>query len=92
MATTAYITIEYIGMYACTSQDVDEFYAKHWERRALLIKRPAGHRDYYGGWLSSDDMRTIISQQSLRYGTDLDVTNFVNGRRVTCTATIYMLL
>eukprot|EP00953_Heterococcus_sp_UTEX-ZZ885_P002846 2062-Heterococcus_DN1.PRE.2 len=73
-------------------KDVDEFYAKHWERRALLIKRPAVHRDYYGGWLSSDDMRTIISQQSLRYGTDLDVTNFVNGRRVTCFAIACMFL
>ena len=28
-------------------------------------------------------MRGLISQQSLRYGTDLDVTNFVNGQRVT---------
>lgn len=63
-------------------QDVHVFYARYWEACPLLIR---GRRrpDYYTGWLSTEEIQTVIASQSLRYGTDLDVTNVVNGARVT---------
>lgn len=39
--------------------------------------------DYFAGWLETSDMEAFVSGQSMQYGTDLDVTNYVNKRRVT---------
>lgn len=39
--------------------------------------------DYFSGWLHTSDIESFVSGQSMQYGTDLDVTNYVNKRRVT---------
>ncbi|CAM9245303.1 unnamed protein product [Ectocarpus fasciculatus] len=60
---------------------VEEFYGTYWERNPFVVR---GRRaDYFAGWLETPDLETFISGQSMQYGTDLDVTNYVNKRRVT---------
>lgn len=39
--------------------------------------------DYFDGWLGTSDIESFVSGQSMQYGTDLDVTNYVNKRRIT---------
>ena len=39
--------------------------------------------DYFRGWLETSDLESFISTQSMQYGVDLDVTNYVNKRRIT---------
>lgn len=39
--------------------------------------------DYFKGWLETSDLESFISTQSMQYGVDLDVTNYINKRRVT---------
>lgn len=51
------------------------------ERNPFVVR---GRRaDYFSGWLETSDLEAFISGQSMQYGTDLDVTNYVNKRRVT---------
>ncbi|CAN0495727.1 unnamed protein product, partial [Hapterophycus canaliculatus] len=51
------------------------------EQHPFVVRgRPA---DYFAGWLETADMEAFVSGQSMQYGTDLDVTNYVNKRRVT---------
>ncbi|CAM9171063.1 unnamed protein product, partial [Ectocarpus sp. 8 AP-2014] len=60
---------------------VEEFYGTYWERNPFVVR---GRRaDYFSGWLETSDLEAFISGQSMQYGTDLDVTNYVNKRRVT---------
>ena len=39
--------------------------------------------DYFAGWLETADIESFVSGQSMQYGTDLDVTNYINKRRIT---------
>lgn len=39
--------------------------------------------DYFDGWLTTADIESFVSGQSMQYGTDLDVTNYVNKQRIT---------
>ncbi|CAM9206887.1 unnamed protein product [Ectocarpus sp. 13 AM-2016] len=60
---------------------VEEFYGTYWERNPFVVR---GRRaDYFSGWLETSDLEAFISGQSMQYGIDLDVTNYVNKRRVT---------
>ncbi|CAN0196904.1 unnamed protein product [Pylaiella littoralis] len=60
---------------------VEEFYETYWEKNAFVVRGRRG--DYFSGWLETPDIESVISGQSMQYGTDLDVTNYVNKRRVT---------
>ncbi|CAM9707862.1 unnamed protein product, partial [Phaeothamnion confervicola] len=59
----------------------EDFYRHYWENQAVVIKR--GDRSYFEGWLDVSEMKGFIERHGMRYGEDLDVTNYVNGRRVT---------
>ncbi|CAM9380088.1 unnamed protein product [Scytosiphon promiscuus] len=60
---------------------VEEFYDTYWEQNPFVVR---GRReDYFAGWLETADIEAFVSGQSMQYGTDLDVTNYVNKRRVT---------
>lgn len=39
--------------------------------------------DYFSGWVETSDLESFVSNQSMQYGVDLDVTNYVNKRRIT---------
>ncbi|KAG5188882.1 cupin superfamily protein-domain-containing protein [Tribonema minus] len=71
----------YDGWMCTATNDVNVFYARYWESCPLLVRRASAR--FYDGWMSTADVRACIAQQALRYGSDLDVTNFVEGRRVT---------
>ncbi|GLE09294.1 hypothetical protein PINS_up020903 [Pythium insidiosum] len=59
----------------------EEFYAKYWERRPLVIKRKAPK--YYDGWFSKDEIDRILKEHTLEYGADLDLTKYVDNTRHT---------
>ncbi|TDH68665.1 hypothetical protein CCR75_004921 [Bremia lactucae] len=59
----------------------EEFYSKYWEQRPLVIKR--NYASYYDGWFSKDEVDRILKTHTLEYGTDLDVTKYVDGTRHT---------
>eukprot|EP00903_Cladosiphon_okamuranus_P011309 g10664.t1 len=60
---------------------VEEFYGTYWEQNPFVVR---GRRaDYFAGWLETADIESFVSGQSMQYGTDLDVTNYVNKRRIT---------
>ncbi|CAM9167631.1 unnamed protein product [Chrysoparadoxa australica] len=61
---------------------LDTFYESYWEKQAVLVRR-GGRKAYYHGWLSSKDIHSFTEAQSLQYGVDLDVTNYVDGKRMT---------
>ncbi|CAN0028044.1 unnamed protein product [Ascophyllum nodosum] len=60
---------------------VEEFYEKCWEKNTLVVQGRGP--DYFRGWLETSDLESFISTQSMQYGVDLDVTNYVNKRRIT---------
>lgn len=51
------------------------------EKNAFVVRGRAP--DYFSGWLETADIESFVSGQSMQYGVDLDVTNYVNKRRVT---------
>ena len=53
---------------------VEKFVSKCWERRCLLVRR--GTPTYYDGLFSLRELRRILMQSPLQYGTDLDVTQY----------------
>eukprot|EP00850_Spirogloea_muscicola_P002387 SM000009S23516 [mRNA] locus=s9:502213:505295:+ [translate_table: standard] len=61
---------------------VKHFYARVWERRPLLVRRPH-HRSYYSGWFSMKTMRRLLQAGQLQYGTNIDVTRYCDGARQT---------
>uniref|UniRef100_M4C072 Bifunctional lysine-specific demethylase and histidyl-hydroxylase n=1 Tax=Hyaloperonospora arabidopsidis (strain Emoy2) TaxID=559515 RepID=M4C072_HYAAE len=59
----------------------EEFYEKYWEQRPLVIKRNAP--SYYDGWFSRQEIDRILKTHTLEYGTDLDLTKYVDDTRHT---------
>jgi len=55
---------------------VDKFYSEYWEKKPLLISADADHKKRLEGFLTIKSIRHLLSTQSLRYGKDLNVTNF----------------
>lgn len=51
------------------------------EQNAFVVR--GRDSDYFDGWLDTADIEGFISGQAMQYGTDLDVTNYVNKRRIT---------
>lgn len=60
---------------------VDEFFSAYWEKRVFVLKR--GERDYWNGWFSTEELRDLIDEGRLSYGTDMDVTMYKDGQRFT---------
>ena len=52
-----------------------KFISKCWERRCMLLRRSSG-LNYYDGLFSMRELRKILSQSPLQYGTDLDITQY----------------
>ena len=52
---------------------VAKFAKKCWERRCLLLRRTPG---YYEGLFGLTDLRAILTNSPLQYGTDLDITQY----------------
>ncbi|CAH0518545.1 unnamed protein product [Peronospora belbahrii] len=59
----------------------EEFYEKYWEQRPLAIKRKCA--SYYDGWFCKQEIDRILQTHTLEYGTDLDLTKYVEGTRHT---------
>ncbi|KAI9913342.1 hypothetical protein PsorP6_006681 [Peronosclerospora sorghi] len=59
----------------------DEFYAKYWEQAPVVIKRQCPR--YYDGWFSTAELERILTTHTLEYGTDLDLTKYVDQTRHT---------
>lgn len=51
------------------------------EKNAFVVR--GRDSDYFHGWLDTSDIESFVSGQSMQYGSDLDVTNYVNKRRIT---------
>eukprot|EP00965_Chrysotila_dentata_P046252 1537333-Pleurochrysis_carterae.AAC.1 len=49
------------------------------ERRPMYIARSV--REYYDGWLGSTEIKQLLSEQKLKWTEEIDVTNYVNGKR-----------
>lgn len=60
---------------------VEQFYSDYWEKKPLLIKRKS--RDYYAGWFSSTEQERILTENSLQYGEEVDLTLYEGGTRRT---------
>lgn len=61
-----------------------EFYESFWEKTHLHIKR--NNPSYYAGWFCKDDIDLMLSEHTLKYGKNIDVTNYVEGKRLTLNA------
>ncbi len=62
---------------------VGSFFDENWEKRPLLLKRES--RSYYSWLLSSGKLDEILRRNDVRFGKNLDVTAFVDGKRETHT-------
>ena len=60
----------------------EQFFQQHWETQPLYIQRPQS-RSYYDGWFSSSDLLGLVKQGVLKYGIDMDVTHYEDGKRTT---------
>lgn len=58
-----------------------EFYESYWEKRPLAIKRKSPK--FYDGWFSKDEIDRILTEHTLEYGADLDLTKYVDKTRLT---------
>ncbi|CAI5728392.1 unnamed protein product [Hyaloperonospora brassicae] len=59
----------------------EEFYDKYWEQRPLVVKRQCS--SYYDGWFSRQEVDRILKTHTLDYGTDVDLTKYVDDTRHT---------
>ncbi|XP_076802755.1 ribosomal oxygenase 1-like isoform X1 [Clavelina lepadiformis] len=58
-----------------------KFFSNIWERKPLLVRRHISN--YAEGLFSSDDLNTILNECNVRFGVNLDVTTYQDGRRET---------
>lgn len=61
---------------------VSVFYREHWEKKPLHIKRP-DLRDYFKHLFSSEDLDTMLRENSLFYTRNVDVVTYCDGKRET---------
>lgn len=61
--------------------DVDTFFMQFWEKTPLHIDRP--ETDYYQHLLTTKEVDTMIRENSLFYGRNIDIVNYENGKRET---------
>lgn len=76
-ATKARLLLTWL-LYPVTPED---FYANYWEQRPLAIKRHVPR--YYNGWFSKLEVDRILKTHTLEYGTDVDLTKYVDDTRHT---------
>ncbi|ETI43131.1 hypothetical protein F443_11842 [Phytophthora nicotianae P1569] len=76
-ATKARMLLTWL-LYPVTPED---FYQNYWEQRPLAIKR--NFPSYYDGWFSKQEIDRILKTHTLEYGTDLDLTKYVDNTRHT---------
>ena len=62
---------------------VDAFYASHWEKKPLLIKRGARKAGYFDGWFSKAELGRIVREGELEFGAAIDLTKYEKGVRHT---------
>lgn len=60
---------------------VDEFFNSYWEKRVFVMKR--GERKYWDGWFSTGELRDLVDEGRLMYGTDMDMTMYQDQQRFT---------
>eukprot|EP01113_Clastostelium_recurvatum_P045277 TRINITY_DN7762_c0_g1_i1.p1 TRINITY_DN7762_c0_g1~~TRINITY_DN7762_c0_g1_i1.p1 ORF type:complete len:503 (-),score=165.32 TRINITY_DN7762_c0_g1_i1:21-1529(-) len=58
-----------------------DFYKEYWGKRHLVIKR--SDPSYYAGVFTKDDMDHMFRKHDMKYTTNVDITNYVNGERQT---------
>nr|CCA22892.1 nucleolar protein putative [Albugo laibachii Nc14] len=61
---------------------VDEFYAKYWGKRPVVIKRKK-QAFYNNCWFDEREMIRILEDHSLEYINDVDVARYIDGTRET---------
>lgn len=60
------------------------FYDQYWEKQHLHVKR--SNPSYFSGWFCKDDIDIMLNEHTLKYGVNIDITNYVNGQRTTLNA------
>jgi hypothetical protein len=72
-----------------------EYREQYWEKQHLHIERHKDEvrmrepkklnlqPDYYKGWFHMLDIKRILLEEDVRYTRDIDVTNYIDGQRVT---------
>lgn len=60
---------------------IDEFFNAYWEKRVFVMKR--NEPKYWDGWFSSGELRSLVEEGRLAYGSDIDVTMYKDGQRFT---------
>ena len=58
------------------------FFKNYWEAKPLYINREKS-RGYFDGWFSSNDLTDLIRRGELKYGVDIDLTQYRGGKRTT---------
>ncbi|KAL1277015.1 hypothetical protein QQF64_023688 [Cirrhinus molitorella] len=57
------------------------FFRDDWEKKPILIQRQ--NPDYYKGLFSTAEFDSILRNDDVQYGVNLDVTSYTNGKRET---------
>jgi len=65
--------------------DTTKFFKEVWEKKPLLLKRR--QTKYNDGWFSTKEFDDILREKDVKYGMNLDITKYVNGKRETLNPT-----
>ncbi|XP_050425267.1 ribosomal oxygenase 1 isoform X2 [Adelges cooleyi] len=61
--------------------NIDDFMKKHWEKTYLHI--PRNSPNYFSELFSLEEFDSILRKNNLQYGTNVDITSYVNNQRET---------
>ncbi|KAK3580866.1 hypothetical protein CHS0354_032927 [Potamilus streckersoni] len=60
---------------------MEKFFKELWEKKPLLVKRHMSQ--YNSGWFSTAELQKILQEENVKFGINLDITSYVNGKRET---------